>query len=57
MFNSDIVDGAVPVEPQLRLPLKLPLVEDGILDEPINDVSRMHVDDDQRVHLLSVLRV
>ena len=57
MEDSYVVEVLVPVETELTLPLELSFVEDGVLDETVDDVSGVDVDDDQGVHLLSVTRV
>ena len=57
MQDSYVVEVLVPVETELTLPLELSFVEDGVLDETVDDVSGVDVDDDQGVHLLSVTRV
>ena len=43
---------AVPVEAQLRLPRELALVEHRVAHELVDDVARVHVDDDERVDAL-----
>eukprot|EP00968_Pinguiococcus_pyrenoidosus_P001317 scaffold58_cov256-Pinguiococcus_pyrenoidosus.AAC.12 len=53
LADQAVVDVAVPVEAQLRLPRELLLIEDRVAHEAVHDVSRVHVDDQQGVDLLA----
>ena len=55
LVDDDVVLVPVPTEPQLGLPGKLPRVENRVAHKVVDDVSRVHVDDDEAVHLLAVV--
>eukprot|EP00982_Pelagococcus_subviridis_P009576 30935-Pelagococcus_subviridis.AAC.11 len=54
LADEDVVSRLLPRESKLRLPRELSAVEHGIANERVDDVSRVDVDDDQRVDLLPV---
>ena len=53
LTDHTIVDIAIPIKPQLRLPGKFFRVKDGFTDETVDNVARVHVDDQQSIDLLS----
>ena len=53
---DDVINIAVPVVAQLRLPGKVVHVHDGVPYIQIDDVPRMHIQNDERVDLASEIR-
>mmetsp|Transcript_31209 Transcript_31209/g.79124 ORF Transcript_31209/g.79124 Transcript_31209/m.79124 type:complete len:1071 (+) Transcript_31209:5803-9015(+) len=53
LLDHAVVERLVPVEAQLALPGELADVHDGVADELVHDVARVHVDDDLGVYLLA----
>jgi len=49
--DDHAIHRAVPVEAQLRLPGKVTRVVHAVVLEALHQVARVHVGDDQRVHL------
>ena len=55
LADHELVGLAHPVEAQLRLPLEFARVQHRVAHKAVDDVARVHVDDEHRVELLAIV--